>query len=486
MKLNTMFIRTLVAGCLLFSLGCCKKSSPGTTTPPVVPPVIPPVVATNDVDFWLTKGDETVLLTKQNTVLSFGTVANANTTIEVDTTQRFQTVDGFGYTLTGGSAYVINRLPAVDKANLLVELFGNATHSIKISYLRISIGASDLSANVYTYDDMPAGQTDPTLANFTLQPDKADVIPLLKEILAINPAIKIMAVPWTPPVWMKDNANSKGGSLLPQYYDVYAKYFVKYIQQMKAEGITIDAITPQNEPLNPDNNPSLFMSAEQQRDFIKNNLGPSFAAAALTTKIVAYDHNADKPEYPLLILGDPATRDFVDGSAFHLYAGNIDALSQVHFAFPDKNIYFTEQYTSSTGNFGGDLKWHLKNVIIGSMRNWSKVALEWNLANDATFGPHTPGGCTECKGALTIGTTVTRNVAYYILAHASKFVPPGSVRVGTGITSTLQNVAFRTPEGKKVLIVENEGTGTETFNIKFNNKWTTTSLPAGAVGTYTW
>src|SRR5687768_7921078 len=152
MKLNTMFIRTLVAGCLLFSLGCCKKSTPTTTTPPVVPPVIPPVVATNDVDFWLTKGDETVLLTKQNTVLSFGTVANGNTTIEVDTTQKFQTIDGFGYTLTGGSAYVINRLPAADKANLLVELFGNATHSIKISYLRISIGASDLSASVYTYD----------------------------------------------------------------------------------------------------------------------------------------------------------------------------------------------------------------------------------------------------------------------------------------------------------------------------------------------
>jgi glucosylceramidase len=228
------------------------------------------------------------------------------------------------------------------------------------------------------------------------------------------------------------------------------------------------------------------MTAVQQRDFIKNNLGPAFAAAGLATKIVTYDHNADKPEYPTTVLSDPAARAFVDGSAFHLYAGNIEALSQVHFAFPDKNIYFTEQWTSSTGNFGGDLKWHLKNVIVGSMRNWSKVALEWNLANDPNFGPHTPGGCTQCKGALTIGTTITRNVGYYIVAHASKFVPPGSFRIGTGITTTLQNVAFKTPAGKKVLIVENESSATETFNIRFRNKWVTTSLPPGSVGTYTW
>src|SRR4030095_10259813 len=155
---------------------------------------------------------------------------------------------------------------------------------------------------------------------------------------------------------------------------------------------------------------------------------------------------------------DAGAKAFIDGSAFHLYGGDISALSSVRSAHPDKALYFTEQYTASTGNFGGDLKWHLKNVIIGSMRNWSRTALEWNLANDATFGPHTPGGCTVCKGAITIESngTFTRNVAYYIIAHASKFVPPGSIRIGSSAVGNLNNVAFKRPDGKRVLIVEND------------------------------
>ena len=482
--LKKKILIVIFAGCTFLLLLSCGKKSSGTGN--VIRPVVPQLIGTNDVACWLTKGDGSELLSKQTTLLSFGTVANSNGFIDVDATVAYQTVDGFGYTLTGGSAFVINRLSAADKTSLLSELFGNTASSVGFSYLRISIGASDLNAAVFSYDDMPAGQTDVTLANFSLRPDKADLIPLLKEIIAINPGIKILATPWSPPVWMKDNGSSKGGRLQTQYYESYAKYFVKYIQQMKAEGITIDAITPQNEPLHPGNNPSLLMLAEQERDFIKNNLGPAFKAAAIPTKIIAYDHNCDRPDYPTTVLDDAAANAFVDGSAFHLYAGDISALSTLHNAFPNKNVYFTEQWTSSTGDFNGDLKWHLKNVIIGSMRNWSKVALEWNLANDSTFGPHTPGGCTKCKGALTIGTSITRNVAYYIVAHASKFVPPGSVRIKSNITGFLQNVAFKTPAGKKVLIVENDGTAAETFNIRFKNKWTTTTLPAAAVGTYVW
>jgi len=477
----------LLIGFIVFTSSRCKKSSDTTPAPPVIPP--PVVPATNDIDFWLTKSDKSVLLQKQSTILSFGTVANTNTNIEADTTVQYQVVDGFGYTLTGGSAQVISGMSAADKSNLLQELFGNTANDIGISYLRISIGASDLNATVFSYDDMPAGQTDPTLANFSLANDKESgtgLIPLLKQIIAINPSIKIIATAWSPPVWMKDNGSSKGGGLQTMYYNAYAQYFVKYIQQMKAEGITITAITPQNEPLNPANNPSLQMVATQERDFIKNNLGPAFQAAGITTKIVAYDHNCDHPDYPITILSDAAAAAFVDGSAFHLYAGDIAALGQLHDAYKDKNVYFTEQYTASSGDFGGDLKWHLKNVIIGSMRNWSRNALEWNLANNETYGPYTPGGCNTCKGALTIGTGVTRNVAYYIVAHASKFVPAGSVRIGSNLTTTLQNVAFKRPDGKKVLIVENDGATAATFNIKFNGKWAVTTLDGGAVGTYTW
>jgi glucosylceramidase len=469
-----------VAVCIVYS--CSKSASGGGTNPP---PPSPPS-ATNDVDFWLTKNDQSVLLQKQTVTLSFGTTANSNPDIIVDTTATYQTIDGFGYTLTGGSASVINTLNTADKTNLLLELFGNAANSINISYLRISIGASDLNDSVFSYDDMPQGQIDTSLANFSLGPDTVDLVPLLKQIVAINPAIKIIATPWSAPVWMKDNGSFIGGNLQLQYYNVYAKYFVKYLQQMKANGITIDAVTPQNEPLNPANNPSLSMSAAQETDFIKNSLGPAFQSAGITTKIVCYDHNCDRPDYPIAVLSDAAANAFVYGSAFHLYAGSISALSQVHDAFPAKAIYFTEQYTASTGAFGGDLDWHLKNVIIGSMRNWSVTALEWNLANDPTFQPHTPGGCDQCKGALTIGGTVTRNVGYYIIAHASKFVPAGSLRIASNVTSNINTVAFKTPAGKKVLIVENDGTADAAFNIKFNNKWTATTLPAGAVGTYTW
>lgn len=483
MKTLIPFLATFVL--LLFN---CSKSDNLETVTPVTPPVTPPPVGTNDMDFWLTRGDQSALLQKQVAVLTFGTTTNTYPDIDVDSTKQYQTIDGFGYTLTGGSAFVINQMSASAKADLLQELFGNGDKSISINYLRISIGASDLNDSPFTYNDLSFGQTDLELKNFSLNPDKKDLIPLLKEIIAINPKIKIMASPWSPPIWMKDKDSFIGGSLKPIYYEVYAKYFVKYIQQMKAEGINIEAITPQNEPLNPQNNPSLLMTALQQAEFIKTNLGPAFKTANLTTKIMAYDHNCDVPDYPISVLNDAKANPFVDGSAFHLYAGNITALSTVHNAFPDKNIYFTEQFTDSKGDFGGDLKWHLKNVIIGSMRNWSKNALEWNLANDPNFGPHTQGGCSTCKGALTIGTgsSVTRNVSYYIIAHASKFVPVGSVCIGSNNAGNLQTVAFKTPAGKKVLIVENDGNDSALFNIKYRNKWVVMQLSGGSVGTFVW
>ncbi len=441
---------------------------------------------TSELDIWLTKGDQSVLLQKQNTIQLFGTIANSFQTIDVDENQTFQTIDGFGYTLTGGSAAVINSLSPTKKQELLQELFGNSANSIGISYLRISIGASDLNSSVFSYNDLPNGQIDTPQTNFSLTPDN-ELILLLNEILLINPNIKIMAVPWSAPLWMKTNYTSVGSTLFAAYYNSYATYFVKYIQGMQSHGITIDAICPQNEPLNPNNNPSMSMSAAQQLSFIKK-LGLAFQNASITTKIVSYDHNCDVPSYPISILNDALAYPYVDGSAFHLYGGDISALSTVHDAFPNKKVYFTEQWTSSVGGFGGDLKWNVKNIIIGSMRNWSVNALQWNLANDSSFGPHTSGGCTQCKGAITINnsSSYTRNVAYYNIAHASKFVPNGSIRIASNISGNLSNVAFKTPAGKKVLIVENDGSTTETFNIKYNGEWITISLDAGAVGTYIW
>jgi glucosylceramidase len=466
---------------LSFSLFCQSSISE------IVPSVIQQKQV-NEVDFWLTNGAKKTLLQKQTGVLTFGITTNFYPVISVDDTQTFQTIDGFGYTLTGGSVQSINKLNFQKRKELLQELFGKSDNSISISYLRISIGASDLNSIPFTYDDLPLGQTDVTLSQFSLYPDAKDVIPMLKEILTINPQIKIIATPWSPPTWMKDNNSFIGGSLKAEYYGVYAKYFVKYIQQMKEEGIGITAITPQNEPLHPGNNPSMYMTALQQANFIKNYLGPAFANANLTTKIIIYDHNCNKPEYPLAILNDVGANAYVDGSAFHLYEGDISAMSTVHNAYPNKNLYFTEQYTGTSGTFDGDLKWHIKNVIIGSMRNWSRVALEWNLANDADFGPHTPGGCTTCKGAISINNSESfdRNVGYYIIAHVSKFVPPGSVRIASTQTGNLNSVAFKTPNGKKVLILENDGNSNENCTIVFNNKSFSALIEAGAVATFLW
>lgn len=477
-KIQIFFFASLIG-----VMTACASASEGSDPNPNPNPN----PTTNDVDFWLTKANGSIKLEKQNTVLGFTTAANTYQNIEVADTQTFQTVDGFGFTLTGGSAHVINQLSSTKKQELLEELFGSSANAVSINYLRISIGASDLNSTVFSYNDMPAGQTDLTLANFSLAPD-AELIQLLKDILVINPNIKIMATPWSPPVWMKDNGSTIGGSLQPQYYNVYAQYFVKYIQKMQQEGIHIDAITPQNEPLHPGNNPSLLMTALQQAEFIKTNLGPAFQLAGITTKIVAYDHNCDKPEYPITVLSDAGANPFIDGSAFHLYAGDISALSTVRGSFPTKNLYFTEQYTASTGSFDGDLKWHIKNVVIGSMRNWSKTALEWNLANDASFGPHTPGGCTTCKGAITVngGFSYEKNVGFYIIAHASKFVPTGSVRISSTQTGTLSTVAFKTPAGKKILIALNENASPQIFNIKYNGEWVAVSLDGGSVGTFVW
>jgi glucosylceramidase len=478
MKVNKIILVVIVlVGLLLLNSNCSKSKSTPEPTPPVV---------TGSINAWITKGDKSALLQKQADLLAFSSPANSNITVDVDSTITYQSVDGFGYTLTGGSAFVINRLPAAQKTALLQELFGNGDNSIAISYLRVSIGASDLSAEVFSYNDMPVGQTDVNLTNFSLSKDTVDLIPLLKEILLINPNIKIMGSPWSAPVWMKTNNNSVGGSLQAQYYNVYAKYFVKYIQALKAKGIAVDAVTLQNEPQNGTNNPSMIMSSTDQIDFVKNNLGPAFQAAGITTKIIIWDHNCDNAAFPIAVLNDAAAKSFIDGSAFHLYAGDINAMSTVHAAHPDKNLYFTEQWTAANGSFDGDLKWHLKNVLIGSMKNWSKVTLEWNLANDGGYNPHTPGGCTECKGALTLDGAINRNVGYYIIAHASKFVPPGSVRIESVNAGSIYNVAFKTPDGKKVLIAVNDGNAQSSFNIKFKGKWATASLPAGGVGTYIW
>lgn len=449
-----------------------------------------PAMADAPGELWLTDPYGSARLERQKAPVTFeaSTEADSQLVIEVRDDRTYQIMDGFGYTLTGGSAMHLMAMSAPARDAILRELFDTNGTAIGVSYLRVSIGASDLNARVFSYDDLPPGQTDPQLTRFSLGPDLKDVVPVLLQILAIQPGLKIMGSPWSPPAWMKTNRDTRGGSLKREYFGAYARYFVKYIQAMKREGIVIDTITIQNEPLNPDNNPSLLMLAADQAEFIKRHLGPAFRAAGITTKIICYDHNADRIDYPLAILNDPEAKQYVDGSAFHLYAGDIDQLAIVRDAHPDRNLYFTEQWIGAPGNLAGDLGWHMKHVVIGATRNGCRTVLEWNLAANSQHQPHTDrGGCDRCLGAITIdGDKITRNPAYYIIAHASRFVRPGSVRIGSTGLDSLPNVAFRTPENRTVLIIINPGGQTRACAIRSRGATASISLPAAAAATVVW
>lgn len=446
------------------------------------------VLAANEnfptIEKWLTDPAKEVKF--QQVDLEKLSVTNGLATIKIDKKVQYQSIDGFGYTLTGGSAELLQKMSPEKRTEILTELFASDKNNIGVSYLRLSIGASDLDGAVFSYNDLPAGETDLDLKKFDLSPDEKALVPILKEILQINPKITFLGSPWSPPTWMKDNNSSIGGKLLPKYYKVYSEYLAKYIKGMAAHGVRIDAITPQNEPMNPKNNPSLLLLAREEKEFVKI-LGSVFKSQKIKTKIIIWDHNCDMPEYPIEILKDKEAYKVVDGTGFHLYGGKISILDSVHNLFPKKNLYFTEQWVGAPGNLATDLVWHVDNVIIGSTRNWSKNALEWNLAADPELKPHTPGGCTQCLGAITLdGDKVTRNSAYYIIAHASKFVRPDAVRIASNTVDGISNVAFKTKDGYIVLIALNKSEENKTFAVSYQGKSIALELGKGAVATYRW
>ncbi|MDH6358218.1 glycoside hydrolase family 30 beta sandwich domain-containing protein [Parabacteroides sp. PF5-9] len=470
-----------------------------------------------EIEAWVTEPDRSVLFQQQTEKIPFSSTPQGRrtgSTIVIDEQHAMQSVDGFGYALTGGSAELMMLMTPAARTALLQDLFSTKGNHIGVSYIRLTIGASDLNSFVFSYNDLKAGETDVNLNKFDLAQDKKDVIPVMKEILSINPDIQILASPWSPPTWMKTNDKVKAGGLKPEYYEVYARYFIKYIQAMKAEGIEIDAITIQNEPLNANNTPSMRMSAQEQGEFIKKYLGPQLAKANLKTKIVLFDHNLDRPDYALAILNDPEVNPYVDGSGFHHYGGDMSAMTVVHNAFPDKHLYFTEQMiTERPGSPNIAIAAQVKRMIIDVTRNWSRNVILWNFAADPLNDPHTDdGGCSMCQGAVTIdGDKVTNNLAYYVIAHASKFIRPGSVRIGStnagdmtvALTTdeerrevtrvatfnnmdVLPNVAYKTPEGKTVLVVANTSFNTQGFRIQYKGQYANIRLNPGAVGTYVW
>jgi glucosylceramidase len=475
---------------VLYSCSSGSEDNGGNPAPPAPVTETGNVVGTATV--WITNGDKTKLLSKQASGASiYDDNATTDPSISVDFAQQYQEIEGFGAALTGSSANVINALPTAQKEALLKDLFSPA-EGIGLSYLRLTIGASDFSLNDFTYNDLPAGSTDATLENFSIAQDEVDVIPVLQSILTYSPTIKIMGSPWSAPAWMKTSGNMAGGSLKPEWYDTYGAYFVKYINAYAAKGISIDAVTPQNEPLNENSGyPTMKMTAAEQAEFIKNSLGPKFVAAGLNTKIIAYDHNFDVPTYPMSIYADAAASQYVDGAAFHAYAGDPGAMGQVHASYPEKNLYFTEisggQWST---DFTSNIKYNVGTILMGATKNWSKNVLLWNLALNSNYGP-TNGGCADCRGVVTINSNgaITKNVEYYTLAHFSKFIRPGAKRVSStefDNALTLRNVAFVNTDGSKVLVVLNEGATARKFAVKVGSNKIVYTVEPNAVATFVW
>jgi glucosylceramidase len=443
-------------------------------------------VKANSVRVWETDADQSKLLAPQADI-AFGKASG--TVITIDPAQSYQSMVGFGASMTDASAYLIrNKMTVGQRDALMGDLFGK--DGLNFSFTRLTIGASDFSREHYSYDDMPKGESDPAMAHFSIDAARADVIPAVKQALALNPKLTVMASPWSAPGWMKTTDSLIQGSLKPEAYPYFADYLSRYLKDMRAEGVDITLLTLQNEPgFEPDSYPGMRVEPASRATFIGGFLGPKLKADGDRTKILDYDHNWDLPSSPLTVLGDARASPYVAGVAWHCYAGDVAAQGPVHDAYPGKDAYFTECSGGEWApKFSDTFDWTVKNLIIGSTRNWSKGVLMWNLALDENFGPH-KGGCGDCRGIVTIDSAtgvVTKNIEYYAFGHASKFVRAGAVRVASNEVEGISNVAFRNPDGGLVLIALNGNTEAKAFSVKAGRKAFGYTLPAGAVATFVW
>jgi glucosylceramidase len=422
---------------------------------------------------------------------------------------------GFGGSITDSSAAVLYSLSPSARAAAMHLLFDPATGD-GLDFLRQPIGASDFVAtHDYTFDDMPPGQTDYSQQHFSIGHDEAEILPLLREAERINPRLTIMATPWSPPAWMKTSDSLIGGRLIdnPKIYFSYALYLLKFVAAYRVQGVHVDAITVQNEPQNrtPGGYPGTDMPAIQEEKVIED-LGPMLRAAGLHTKILAYDHNwtehpndvastppdetSDINDYPQEVLSSPAAR-WVSGVSYHCYYGDPSAMTALLHQFPNTDIYQTEcsgsQSSDPANTFSDTLKWHARNLEIGSIRNWSKTVVNWNVALNSSGGPHV-GGCGTCTGILTVGpgNTVTPNAEYYALGHLSRFVQPGAVRIAstsfgtTGWNGQIMDVAFVNPDESTVLVAHNENDNPHSFSVSENGQSFDYTLPGDSLATFVW
>jgi len=435
---------------------------------------------------WLTTGDGTRLMAP----VAASAPAPDAITVTVDPARRFQTMVGFGAAITDASAIVLTRMKPDQRAALMRELFGNGPGALHLSFTRLTIGASDFSPTHYSLDDPPGNAADPMLRYFSIAPNRQAMLPVVQQARAINPQLVVMASPWSPPGWMKTGGSMIGGTLKPDLYPVYARYLVRWTKAYVDAGVPLRYLTIQNEPgFEPKDYPGMLWPAAGRARFIADDLGPALAAARLPTRILDWDHNWDHPEEPLGVLGDAGARRYVAGVAWHCYGGDVSAQSPVHDAYPDKDAFLTEcsggEWNPGWKNGFGDV---VHNLLIGSVRNWSRGVILWNLVLDPQRGPH-KGGCDTCRGVVTVdpGTgAVTRNPEYYALAHVSRFVHSGAQRIASDAPagSAIESVAFRNgDDGSVVVLIHNLADATHPVVVKIGDAAMRLTLPGGAAVT---
>lgn len=490
-------LKVIFLSVLLIGTVSCSKASDDSDGGEDIP-------TTEDGDVTLYVTTNTRSLDFKKSFVDFSDKSNMSpTTIALEPATRYQTMDGFGAAVTGSSCYNLMKMTAANRTKFLTETF-SPTEGMGYSYVRIAIGCSDFSLSEYTCCDTPG------IANFGLTAEENDyVIPILKEILAINPDLKILGSPWTCPRWMKVNNLSDlqaynswtSGQLNPAYYADYASYFVKWVQAFAGKGISIYSVTPQNEPLNRGNSASLFMGWVEQYEFVKNNLVPAFRSASLATKIYLFDHNynydnmGDQNDYPVKIYDAGMDDDLVAGSAYHNYGGDKAELNDVHAKYPDRELLFTET-SIGTWNDGRNLETRLiedmREVALGTVNNWCKGVIVWNLMLDSERGPNREGGCQTCYGAVDIErsnySTITRNSHYYIIGHLSSVVKPGAVRIGTSGFSEVGFTwsAFENTDGTYAVVLLNSSSAAKRITLDDGTHHFSYEVPAESVISYRW
>ncbi|HEX2718068.1 MAG TPA: glycoside hydrolase family 30 beta sandwich domain-containing protein, partial [Gemmatimonadaceae bacterium] len=449
------------------------------------PPATPAIArypGADTVAIWLTTADRAQLLARQPDALLVDTAPAEGVVIDVDERRRYQTMVGFGASITDASAFLIHeRMTVAQREVLLTELFSRS-EGIGLDFTRLTIGASDFSSSHYSLDDVQRGESDTTLSRFSIDSNRTYLLPVVQRAVAINPRLTIMATPWSAPGWMKTSGSLIKGTLEPKYYGVFARYLLRYVKEYEAEGVPIHLLSLQNEPhFEPEDYPGMRLDPAARATLFKEHVGPLFAREEIETKLLDWDHNWDQPDSPLAVLSDPAARRYVAGVAWHCYGGTVSAQTRVRDAYPSKEVYFTE--CSGGGwspDWGKNLDFAVGTLIVDATRHWARGILLWNLALDENSGPH-KGGCGNCRGVVTIDSrsgAVTRNVEYYALAHASRFVLPGARRIAsTSDTAGVKTVAFRNEDGSKVLIALNQAGAPRTLVVRARGPWFTVALP---------